>query len=115
MQQQEEESEVDWEESDNELPSVTKEAAPKSILKKKVQLEEADAPAPAHVSRAIQDRLDEDEREIRALEKKLGKRKKSAGGVDDDGLDDLFGCFMCYKLYFNQQEKQPKATTKQNF
>lgn len=91
MQQQEEESEVDWEESDNEPASVKKESAPKSILKQRVQLEEADAPAPAHVSRAVQERLDEDEREIRALEKKLGKRKKSAGGVDDDGLDDLFG------------------------
>ncbi|KAF3053063.1 suppressor of glycerol defect [Didymella keratinophila] len=91
VQQQVEESEVDWEESDNEPAPVKKEAAPKSILKKKTQPEELDEAAPAHVSRAVQDRLDEDEREIRALEKKLGKRKKSAGGVDDDGLDDLFG------------------------
>ena len=85
VQQQEEESEVDWEESDNEPAPMKKEAAPKSILKKKAQPEELDETAPAHVSRAVQDRLDEDEREIRALEKKLGKRKKSAGGVDDDG------------------------------
>ncbi|KAF3045111.1 suppressor of glycerol defect [Didymella heteroderae] len=89
-QQQEEESEIDWEESDDES-ALVKEAAPKSILKKKAQPEKTDALAPAHISRAVQDRLDEDEREIRALEKKLGKRKKSAGGGDDDGLDDLFG------------------------
>ncbi|KAJ4383352.1 hypothetical protein N0V86_001399 [Didymella sp. IMI 355093] len=91
VQQQEEESEVDWEESDDEPAPVKQETAPKSILKKKTQPEETDSPAPAHVSRAVQDRLDEDEREIRALEKKLGKRKKSAGAGDDDGLDDLFG------------------------
>lgn len=91
VQQQEEESEVDWEESDDEPAPVKKEAAPKSILKKKAQPEEIDDSTSTHVSRAVQDRLDEDEREIRALEKKLGKRKKSAGGVDDDGLDDLFG------------------------
>lgn len=91
VQQQDEESEVDWEESDDEPAPVKREEAPKSILKKKAQPEEDDSPAPAKVSRAVQDRLDEDEREIRALEKKLGKRKKSAGGGDDDGLGDLFG------------------------
>ena len=90
VQQQDEDSEVDWEESEDEPAPVKKTAAPKSILKKKAQPDEDDAPAPAKVSRAVQDRLDEDDREIRALEKKLGKRKKSAGG-GDDGLDDLFG------------------------
>ncbi|KAF2631646.1 dihydrolipoyl dehydrogenase [Macroventuria anomochaeta] len=90
VQQQEDESEVDWEESEDEPAPVKKEAAPKSILKKKPQPEEDDSPAPAKVSRAVQERLDQDDKEIRALEKKLGKRKKSAGG-GDDGLDDLFG------------------------
>lgn len=94
VQQHEEESEVDWEETDEEPEEPVKTAAPKSILKKKSQSEEDSTPAPAKVSRAVQERLDEDEREIRALEKKLGKRKKSAPGGDDgldDGLDDLFG------------------------
>jgi nucleolar MIF4G domain-containing protein 1 len=89
-QQPDEESEVDWEESDNEPAPVKKAAEPKSILKTKSQPDEDDAHALPKVSRAVQERLDEDEREIRALEKKLGKRKKSAGG-GDDGLDDLFG------------------------
>ncbi|KAF9696765.1 hypothetical protein EKO04_005563 [Ascochyta lentis] len=87
-----EESEVDWEDSDEEPAPVKKEAAPKSILKRKAQPDEGDFPLPAKVSRAVQDRLDQDDKEIRALEKKLGKKKKSAGGGgDDDGLDDLFG------------------------
>lgn len=81
---------MDWEESEDEPAPVKKETAPKSILKKKSQPEEDETPAPAKVSRAVQERLDQDEREIRALEKKLGKRKKAAGG-GDDGLDDLFG------------------------
>ena len=89
-QQPGEESEVDWEESDDEPAPVKKAAEPKSILKTKSQPDEDDAPTLPKVSRAVQERLDEDEREIRALEKKLGKRKKSAGG-GDDGLDDLFG------------------------
>ncbi|KZM28309.1 uncharacterized protein EKO05_0000213 [Ascochyta rabiei] len=88
---QEEESEVDWEDSEDEPTSVKKEAAPKSILKRKVQPDKDDSPVPAKVSRAVQDRLDQDDKEIRALEKKLGKKKKSAGGGGDDGLDDLFG------------------------
>ena len=86
-QVQEEESEVDWEESDDE---VKREAAPKGILKRNVQSHEELSPAPAKVSRAVQDRLDQDDREIRALEKKLGKKKKSTVG-GEDGLDDLFG------------------------
>ncbi|KAG9206500.1 suppressor of glycerol defect [Epicoccum nigrum] len=89
-QQPEEESEVDWEESDDEPAPVKKAAEPKSILKRNSHPDEDDTPALPKVSRAVQERLDEDEREIRALEKKLGKRKKSAGG-GDDGLDDLFG------------------------
>ncbi|KAJ4354985.1 hypothetical protein N0V95_003321 [Ascochyta clinopodiicola] len=89
-QVQEEESEVDWEDSEDEPAPVKKEAAPKSILKRKAQPDEDDSPVPAKVSRAVQDRLDQDDKEIRALEKKLGKKKKSAGG-GDDGLDDLFG------------------------
>ncbi|KAF3010829.1 suppressor of glycerol defect [Curvularia kusanoi] len=89
-QQQDEQSEVDWEESDDEPAPMKKSEAPKSILKKKTQPDDDDAPAPVRVSRAVQERLDEDEREIRALEKKLGKRKKSAQS-GDDGLDDLFG------------------------
>ncbi|KAJ4320569.1 hypothetical protein N0V94_003327 [Neodidymelliopsis sp. IMI 364377] len=88
---EEEESEVDWEESDEEPAPIKKEAAPKSILKRKAQTEDDEQPAPAKVSRAVQDRLDQDDKEIRALEKKLGKKKKSTGGGGDDGLDDLFG------------------------
>lgn len=88
---QEDESEVDWEESDDEPAPAKKDTAPKSILKRKEQPDEDDSPAAAHVSRAVQERLDQDDKEIRALEKKLGKKKKSAGGGGDDGLDDLFG------------------------
>jgi len=89
VQEEKDESEVDWEESDDEPAPAKKTAAPKSILKK-AESKDDSASAPAKVSRAVQERLDEDEREIRALEKKLGKRKKSSGG-GDDGLDDLFG------------------------
>ncbi|KAH6643952.1 hypothetical protein C7974DRAFT_459718 [Boeremia exigua] len=85
-----EESEVDWEESDDDTAPVKEKAAPKSILKKKAQSEEETTSAPAKVSRAVQERLDEDDKEIRALEKKLGKKKKSTSG-GDDGLDDIFG------------------------
>lgn len=82
---------MDWDESDDEPAPVRETPVPKSILKKRAKKPEEDgAPAPAKISRAVQQRLDEDEREIRALEKKLGKRKKSASS-GDDGLDDLFG------------------------
>lgn len=88
---QEEESEVDWEESDDEPAPVKDDTAPKSILKMTAQPDAEESTAPAHVSRAVQDRLDQDDKEIRALEKKLGKKKKSSGDGGDDGLDDLFG------------------------
>lgn len=69
----------------------------KSILKK---TKEEEAPKkkrtpspspPPRISRAVRDRLAEDDAEIAALEKKLGiKGKKKKSGFDD-GLDELFG------------------------
>ncbi|PLB45781.1 hypothetical protein P170DRAFT_458039 [Aspergillus steynii IBT 23096] len=50
------------------------------------------APAPK-VSRAVQEKLDQDDAEIAALEKRLGlkKGKKLPKAFADDGLDDLLG------------------------
>lgn len=52
-----------------------------------------DAPAAPKVSRAIQEKLDQDDAEIAALEKRLGlkKGKKLPKSFADDGLDDLLG------------------------
>jgi nucleolar MIF4G domain-containing protein 1 len=62
----------------------------KSILKKTSPPADEVAP-PVKVSRAVQERIAQENAEIAALEKKLGVRgKKKSKGVDD-GLDDIFG------------------------
>ena len=69
--------------------AVAKESAKplKSILKK-VSPPLEDAPK---VSRAVQTKLAEEDAEIAALEKKLGKRGKKKSKGAEDGLDDIFG------------------------
>jgi nucleolar MIF4G domain-containing protein 1 len=64
----------------------------KSILKKKTSPPKDDSPPPpAKVSRAVKERIAQDNAEIAALEKRLGvKGKKKSKGVED-GLDDIFG------------------------
>ncbi|KAI4726120.1 hypothetical protein E4T49_06184 [Aureobasidium sp. EXF-10728] len=74
-----------------------KEDKPKSILKTtkkqdppKSKTHEDSPPPPARVSRAVKDRLAQDDAEIAALEKKLGiKSTKRSKAFADDGLDDL--------------------------
>ncbi|OGM41185.1 nuclear protein (Sgd1) [Aspergillus bombycis] len=73
---------------------------PKPILKKKAAKpepesggEEEETIRPRQISKTVQDKLDEDEAEIAALEKKLGlkKGKKLPKSFDEDGLGDLLG------------------------
>ncbi|KAF1848534.1 dihydrolipoyl dehydrogenase [Cucurbitaria berberidis CBS 394.84] len=91
----EEEVEVDWDniEEDSTPPPVTKKDPPKSILKKMLPPnEENSPPPPAKVSRAVKDKLAQDDAEIAALEKRLGvKGKKKSKAQNDGGLDDIFG------------------------
>lgn len=69
----------------------------KSILKTTKKAEppkkadvESSPPPPPRVSRAVKDRLADDDAEIAALEKKLGMKKgKKSKAVDEDGLDWL--------------------------
>lgn len=69
----------------------------KSILKKTKKADpppkpgaEPSPPPPPPVSRAVRDRLAEDDAEIASLEKKLGlKGKKTSKAFEDDGLDFL--------------------------
>jgi nucleolar MIF4G domain-containing protein 1 len=58
---------------------------------KKVSPPKDDSPPPAKVSRAVKDRIAQDEAEIAALEKKLGVRGKKKSKNASDGLDDIFG------------------------
>jgi nucleolar MIF4G domain-containing protein 1 len=70
-------------------PVVTKEAVkPLRSILKKVSPSLEDEPK---VSRAVQNRLAEEDAEIAALEKKLGKRGKKKSNGAEDGLDDIFG------------------------
>ncbi|KAF1963279.1 hypothetical protein CC80DRAFT_521347 [Byssothecium circinans] len=88
-------SEVDWSDEDEEeekrsprTTSTTTENPVKSILKKDQPKELSPPPT---VSRAVKERLAQDDVEIAALEKRLGiKGKKKSKGLDD-GLEDLFG------------------------
>jgi nucleolar MIF4G domain-containing protein 1 len=74
-----------------------KEDKPKSILKTTKKQDPAksktqrDSPPPSvHVSRAVKDRLAQDDAEIASLEKKLGiKSTKRSKAFQDDGLEDL--------------------------
>ncbi|KAK3058357.1 suppressor of glycerol defect [Extremus antarcticus] len=82
---------------------VEKDVQPlKSILKKNPQAkaveagsiddeDEDEVPAPPIVSRAVKSRLEDDDAEIAALEKKLGVRGKKSTAPDEDGLDWLAG------------------------
>jgi nucleolar MIF4G domain-containing protein 1 len=70
-----------------------KEDKPKSILKTtkkqdplKSKTQEDSSPPPAHVSRAVKDRLAADDAEIAALEKKLGIKSTKRSKDDDDWL-----------------------------
>ncbi|KAF2273920.1 uncharacterized protein EI97DRAFT_469157 [Westerdykella ornata] len=68
----------------------------KSILKKTndedaPERKKAPSPSPPHrISKAVRDRLAEDDAEIAALEKKLGIKGKNSKSGFDDGLDELF-------------------------
>ncbi|KAE8361948.1 hypothetical protein BDV27DRAFT_23708 [Aspergillus caelatus] len=74
---------------------------PKPILKKakpgksdpESGSEEEETIRPRQISKAVQEKLDEDEAEIAALEKKLGlkKGKKLPKSFEEDGLGDLLG------------------------
>ncbi|PYH97093.1 hypothetical protein BO71DRAFT_448226 [Aspergillus ellipticus CBS 707.79] len=95
----------DEEEEEEEVkPPPTKkvkaEKEPKSILKKKVaeSEEESDEDEDTEimrrpVSKTVQSKLEEDDAEIAALEKRLGlkKGKKLPKSFDEDGLGDLLG------------------------
>ncbi|KAA8647179.1 MIF4G domain-containing protein [Aspergillus tanneri] len=50
-------------------------------------------PPPSTISKSVQEKLDQDDAEIAALEKKLGlkKGKKLPKSFEDDGLDELLG------------------------
>ncbi|RHZ53648.1 MIF4G domain-containing protein [Aspergillus thermomutatus] len=82
--------------------SAKSELKPKSILKKnkkEVEASESDdaedtsSRKPRKVSQAVKDKLDEDDAEIAALEKKLGlkKGKQLPKSFEEDGLLDLLG------------------------
>ena len=68
---------------------------PKSILKKaKPQASESESEAEVNVpivSRAVKERLDDDDAEIAALEKKLGIKGKKSKALEQDGLDWIAG------------------------
>ena len=102
----ESDNEEDEEQENFSPPSkvpVEKDSAPKplkSILKRTTQennvrpLDQTTHPSnlPPGVSRAVKNKLAEDNAEIAALEKKLGlKKKRKPTNSEDDGLDDLLG------------------------
>ncbi|KAL3468489.1 hypothetical protein BJX64DRAFT_7100 [Aspergillus heterothallicus] len=65
---------------------------PKSILKKDKKEEKVMEASHKKISKSIQDKLEEDDAEIAALEKKLGLKKgKVPQNFADDGLSDLLG------------------------
>ncbi|EAW11586.1 MIF4G domain-containing protein [Aspergillus clavatus NRRL 1] len=98
---------VDLAESDEDdvAPPKSKKAKtetkPKSILKKTKEVQQSDSEddedevekRPRKVSSAVQEKLNEDDAEIAALEKKLGlkKGKKLPKSFEEDGLLDLLG------------------------
>ncbi|KAF1945794.1 dihydrolipoyl dehydrogenase [Clathrospora elynae] len=89
---------IDWDNISEDAtppPPPTKKESQKplkSILKLNKPQDAEESPPPAKLSRAARDKLAQDDAEIAALEKRLGvKGKKKSKGVDDDGLQDLFG------------------------
>ncbi|PWY96562.1 hypothetical protein BO94DRAFT_505899 [Aspergillus sclerotioniger CBS 115572] len=102
------EDDLDLAESDDEAqappPKAKSEKQPKPILKKKSKVAESsesedeededDAGTTRRpISKTVQGKLEEDDAEIAALEKKLGlkKGKKLPKSFDEDGLGDLLG------------------------
>ncbi|KAK5169146.1 suppressor of glycerol defect [Saxophila tyrrhenica] len=75
------------------LKSILKKRQPEPVPESESSAEEYgdedEAPAAPVVSRAVKSRLEEDDAEIAALEKKLGMRGKKSKAKDDDGLDWL--------------------------
>jgi nucleolar MIF4G domain-containing protein 1 len=98
----EEEVEVDWDNVTDEgtppppapketlKPVEEKQKKLKGILKRTSPPREESPQPPAKVSRAVQERLDQENAEIAALEKKLGVKSKKRSKGADDGLDDIF-------------------------
>lgn len=88
---------IDWNNisEDATPPPPTKKEMPKppkSILKKLPAREEEEPVPSVKIPRAVKEKLSQDDAEIAALEKRLGlKGKKKSKGVDNDGLDDIFG------------------------
>ena len=94
---EEDEEIIDWDNVSEDTtppppaPGKELQKPPKGILKKAPPVEDK-AEAPVKISRAVKEKLSQDDAEIAALEKRLGlKGKKKSKGVDNDGLDDIFG------------------------
>lgn len=89
---------IDWDNISEDatpppLPKKEPQKPPKSILKKTAPVAE-DPPPPAKIPRAVKEKLDQDDAEIAALEKRLGvkgKKKSKTKAADDYGLSDIFG------------------------
>ncbi|KAK8163658.1 hypothetical protein IWX90DRAFT_455978 [Phyllosticta citrichinensis] len=74
----------------SETKKAGKEKEPGKDSRKEKKQRDASPPATKKVSKRLQERLDEDDAEIKALEKKLGmKGKKMPKAFEDDGLADL--------------------------
>lgn len=94
--------------------SKSTEEKPKSILKKSKPVErsedddEEDEPPQPKVSKAVKDKLAQDDAEIAALEKKLGikKTKKLPKSFHEDGLDELLGDLGDYSGEENKKRKR---------
>lgn len=93
-------------EEEDDVPTARKPSSPpakeiKSILKKRKRVEEAsgeeleeeDSVPRRHISRAVREKLQDDDAEIAALEKALGIKGKKGlpKSFKDDGLDELLG------------------------
>jgi nucleolar MIF4G domain-containing protein 1 len=102
--------------SKEESESTTR---PKSILKrmqkanpssKDTKILRSSSP-PSKVSKAVKNRLAEDDEEIAALEKKLGLKgkKRSPQSFKDDGLDELLEGLDGEEDFSTQQKKKNKA------
>lgn len=89
----------DWSEEEpaGPSPACNVQKPTKGILKKLMQLTSIQStppdelsPSPMKVSRAVKDRLAQDDAEIAALEKKLGIKRKKKTKDSRDGLGDIF-------------------------
>ncbi|KAF2819783.1 dihydrolipoyl dehydrogenase [Ophiobolus disseminans] len=109
--------EIDWDNVTDEgtpppppSPSNQEPQKPlKSILKKTSPPQEGSPPPPsAKVSRAVKDRIAQENAEIAALEKKLGVRGKKKSKGLEDGLDDIFGDLGGFDSGDESEETAPK-------